>query len=418
MKRFQNFNYRKALFTILCACIPFFTIAQDTDDIDNVPRNSANFNLGNGLDFSFNDGDYHFNMGGFIQPSFQNINTSSSDSENKFNSKRTFLQFSGKAKKEKVSFFIQLDYSLSDPLMDAWIAYHPTKNVRISFGQKQTFVNNREMTYREDRLQFADRSFLSQNFSNTGREFGVFIEAKFGEKFGISPKFALTSGDGRNSFGVDSRDTDLGGLKLGGRIDLYPLGYFKDGNDLTNVDLGREESLRFLVGLAASANKGVSGATGEAHGNFLLYDQNGANNLPNYNQIYADVLLKYKGFSLLAEYVNTSADNLTLVYTDANSTQVLAPTQISQYLVLGDSFNIQTGYVTKNGFSFDVRYENMSPEFENQVASILQKANAYTFGLSKYFKGNSLKLQTSYSSISPSLGNNTSQFQVLMQIVF
>jgi len=418
MKRFQDFNYKKALFTIVCICIPFFAVAQDDNDFDDEPRNKANFNLGSGLDFSFNDGDYHFNMGGFIQPSYQNVKTSGLDVENRFNSKRTFLQFSGNAKKEKVSFFIQLDYSLSDPLMDAWVAYHPTEYITISFGQKQTFVNNREMTFREDRLQFADRSFLSETFSNTGREFGVFVESKFGDKFGIAPMFALTSGDGRNSFGVDSRDTDLGGLKIGGRLDLYPLGYFKKGNELTNVDLGREESLKFVIGFAGSINKGASNSVGEGHGDFLLYDANQENNLPDYNQFYTDVLLKYNGFSLLAEYVNTNAGNLDLVYTDASATQLLAPSQISQFLVLGDSFNIQTGYVTQSGFSFDVRYETMSPEFENQTSSILQDANAYTFGISKYFKGNTLKLQSSFSSINPSVGNTTSQFQLLMQITF
>lgn len=418
MKRIQNFNFAKTLCTLVCVCIPFFAIAQDDDDFDGDDRNQATFNLGNGLNFSFNDGNYNFNMGGFIQPSYQNEKMSGAEADNKFNSKRTFLQFSGNAKKEKVSFFIQLDYSLSEPLMDAWVAYHPTKNITVSFGQKQTFVNNREMMYREDRLQFNDRSFLSQTFSNTGREFGVFVESKFGEKFGFAPMFALTSGDGRNSFGVDSRDTDLGGLKVGGRLDLYPLGFFKEGNELTNVDLEREESLKFVVGLAGSINKGASNANGEGHGDFLLFDANGANNLPDYNQIYTDFLLKYNGFSFLAEYVNTSAGNLDLVYTDANAIQLLAPTQISQYLVLGDSFNLQAGYVTQSGFSFDVRYESMNPEFENQTNSILQDANAYTIGISKYFKGNSLKLQTSYSSINPSVGADISQFQVLMQIVF
>ncbi|UAM97913.1 hypothetical protein K8354_16740 [Polaribacter litorisediminis] len=421
MKRFQNFNYAKTLCTFLCVCIPFFAVAQDDDDDDNFedePRNKATFNLGSGLNFSFNDGDYYFNMSGFIQPSYQNIKTSGLDADNNFNSKRTFLQFAGAAKEEKVSFFIQIDYSSSDPLMDAWVAYHPTEKITVSFGQKQTFVNNREMTYREDRLQFNDRSFLSQNFSNTGREFGVFVASKFGDKFGISPMFSVTSGDGRNSFGTDSRDTDLGGLKVGGRLDLFPLGYFKEGNDLTSVDLGREENLKFVVGFAGSLNKGVSNSNGEGHGDFLLYNGDGTNNLPDYNQLYADVLLKYNGFSLLAEYVNTSADNLDLVFTDANATQLLAPTQISQFLVLGDSFNVQTGYATESGFSFDARYESMSPEFENQTTSILQDGNAYTFGISKYFKNNSLKLQTSYSSINPSVGNNLSQFQVLMQIAF
>ena len=39
---------------------------------------------------------------------------------------------------------------------------------------------------------------------------------------GLSPKISVTTGDGKNSFGVLSNDVDNGGLKYGGRIDFYP----------------------------------------------------------------------------------------------------------------------------------------------------------------------------------------------------
>lgn len=411
--RLQDFNQLKTLSFIVLFSISFLTSAQESDK-----KNKATYTLGSGLNFSFNEGNYLFNLGGFIQPSYFNQKVSGLDSENEFNSKRSFLMFGGKAVEEKVSFFIQLDYSLDNPLLDAWLAYHPTKSTTISVGQKQTFVNNREMIYREDRLQFTDRSFLSQTLSNTGREFGLFVESRFGEKFGIAPMIAVTSGDGRNSFGTDSRDSDYGGVKIGGRLDLYPLGYFKEGNDLSSADLGREETLKFVVGIAGSKNNGASSATGEGHGDFFLYDIAGNNNFPDYTQVYADFLLKYKGFSFLAEYANASASNINQAYIDATATQLLAPQQISEFLFLGDSFNFQTGYVTKGGLSFDVRFENASPEFENYANSILQDMNAFTFGVTKYFNNNNLKLQAAYTSMSPSIGSNINQFEILFQIAF
>jgi len=391
---------------------------EDKEQNTEVERNKVDFNLGGGLNFSLNDGNYQFNLGGFIQPSYSTTKTDGLDRENTYNSRRSYLQFSGNAVKEKVSFFLQLDYSLPEPLLDAWLAYKPFEYVTITFGQKQSFLNNREMMYREDRLQFTNRSFLSNNFSNTGREMGVFISSKFGDSFGISPMVAVTSGDGRNSFGATSRDADLGGIKYGGRLDLYPLGYFKDGNDLTSTDLLHEDKLKFVLGAAASKNIGASNATGEGHGNYILYDVNGLNNYPDYAQIYADILVKYQGFSLLAEYVNASASNIDIAYTDVAATTILAPTQISQFLALGDSFNLQAGYVTLGGLSFDVRYENTNPEFINNINSIIQKGNAFTFGLSKYFVGNSLKLQTSYTSVNPNNSLKTNQFDVLFQISF
>lgn len=411
MKRLQNFSYLK---TFSIAVLLVFSVHVNAQEIEE--KNKVSMELGSGLNFSFNKGDYQFNLGGFIQPSFLNEKISGSDATNEFNSKRSFLQFTGNAVKEKVSFAIQLDYSQSDPLMEAWVAYHLNSSTTISVGQKQTFLNNREMMFREDKLQFTDRSFLSKTLSDTGREFGLFITSKFGKTFGLAPMLAITSGDGRNSFGSNSRDTDLGGLKIGGRLDVYPLGYFKDGNDNLTVDLGREETLKFVVGIAASKNNGASNSNGEGHGDFLLYDANGNNNLPDYSQLYADFLLKYNGFSLLAEYANTSASNLDLVYTDIAATQILAPSQISEFLMIGDSFNLQTGYVTESGFSFDVRYENSKPEFKSNTNSLLQDATAFSFGVSKYFDNNNLKIQTSYTSIDPSIGNKTSQITFLVQI--
>jgi hypothetical protein len=423
MKRLQ---YIKAVHLILLiCCFGFATIGtaqqeyeeQDPGSETELVKNKADYKLGSGLNFSFNEGAYQFGISGFIQPGFLSERTSGFDDVNQFRSKRTFLQFDGKALKEKVSFFVQLDFSLSNPLMDAWLAYEPIEQVKISFGQKQTFVNNREMFYREDRLQFVNRSFLSQNFSETGREFGVFVESKFEfAGIGVAPMAALTSGDGRNSFGEDSRDSDIGGLKVGGRLDIYPLGYFSPGNELTSVDLEREERLKFVIGVAGSQNYGASGPTGESHGDFFLYDTDGNSSLPDYAQIYVDLLAKYKGFSFLAEYANASASGIDEVYLDTNANDILAPGQISEFLTLGDSYNFQVGYVTKNGYSFDVSFNSTTPEFDNGM-SVINDFNATTLGFTKYFYGNSLKLQASYSIINPSVGENTNQFELIFQIV-
>jgi hypothetical protein len=403
-----------ALLTVFF-CTTILINAQESED-----KNVASFNLGSGLNFSFNEGNYQFNFGGFVTPTYSYSKVSGRDGENTFNARNAFLILSGKAVKEKVSFLVQTDYSQTQPLLDAWLAYHPTENITITFGQKQTFVNNREMTYREDRLQFTDRSLLSQNLSNTGREFGVFVETKFkiGGQFGIAPMAAVTSGDGRNSFGSDSRDTDLGGLKIGGRLDLYPLGYFTEGNDLFSADLAHEETLKFVIGAAASKNTGASNANGEGHGDFFLYNANGNDNFPDYSQVYIDLLLKYKGFSFLAEYANASAEGLDLVYTDEAATQILAPQQISEFLVLGDSYNLQTGYVTKSGFGFDLRYESATPEFESNLNSLLTDYSSYTLGLTKYFDNNNLKIQASVSSIDFTNGSNQTIAEFLVQIVF
>lgn len=384
----------------------------------NDSKNSTNFELGKGLTFDLNEGNYQFFLGGFIQPSITFEKTTGSETDYGFNSKRSFFMLGGNAVKEKISFLLQTDFSLSNPLMDAWVAYHPTSWLTISAGQKQTFVNNREMMVREDRLQFTDRGLLSQTFSNTGREFGLFLESKFGNKFGFAPKFALTSGDGRNSFGTDSRDSDLGGIKVGGRLDLYPLGFFTEGNDILTADLAREQSPKILFGSAVSKNTGASNSVGEGHGNFMMYDASGRNNLPNYTQLYIDLLFKYKGFSFLGEYANATVNGLNINYIDATANQILAPQQISEFLVLGDSYNLQVGYVTKKGWSFDTRYESNSPEFSSNLNSLLTDASSVQFGLTKYLNNNNLKIQAAVTSVNITNGSNQTFGEIMMQIAF
>jgi hypothetical protein len=144
----------------------------------------SNFSYKNGLEFNFNNGAYTFQIGGFIQPAYRFETYDSLSQINRgldkanahyLNAKRTYFQLSGKAVEEKVQFFIQTDFSDQRPLLDAWIAYQPTQNLTITFGQKQTFTNNREMSFREDRLQFNNRGILSELMSRSGREFGLFV---------------------------------------------------------------------------------------------------------------------------------------------------------------------------------------------------------------------------------------------------
>jgi hypothetical protein len=380
-------------------------------------QNQAQFDADNGLQFSLNNGTYKFGLGGFIQPAYRYSTTENADAMQFFNAKRSYFRLSGQAVQEKVSFLIQTNFSEARPLLDAWVAYHPNKNTTITFGQKQTFVNNREMLYREDRFQFTERGLLSEQLSVSGREFGLFFESRYGENFGIVPMLAITSGDGRNSFGDDSRDTDLGGLKYGGRLDLYPLGYFKPGNKLYSADLQREESLKLVVGSAFSINQGASHALGEGHGDFLLYDNKGKVSLPNYRQLYIDALAKYKGFSMLVEFGNASAAGLGENYEDANAVLLLAPQQISSLLQIGNSYNAQLGYVTPKGYSVDLRYGQSLPEFANYTNSLMTDTDSYTLGLTRYFKGHNLKAQLAYTLLNRA-NVNTTVVECMLQIAF
>jgi len=376
--------------------------------------------LGHGLNFSLNENQYQFQISGFLQPSWTYSKFDTLKSENTLRSKRSYLSFSGKALKEKVSFNVTADFSAPSPLLDAWVAYHFLTNWSVSAGQRRTFTNNREMTFNENVLQFSERGLLSSTFSGNGREFGLFVEGKIGKKVVLVPQLAITSGDGPNSFGINSTDVDLGGFKYGGRLDIYPLGEFSEGNQGFSADLKHEAKPKILLGVAGSLNQGASSPKGEGHGDFLMYSKNKQSSLPDYRKFSADILLKYKGFSVMAEWMNASASGLNGLYLDTTSLpkSALKPGQISQFLVLGNAISAQLGYVTKSGFALDLRYSTLNPEFTKETLSLLQENTISTIGLSKYFPDNHLKVQAQASQIEHKGGKKTMQSEVMVQVSF
>jgi hypothetical protein len=145
-------------------------------------KNNAGYDLGNGINFSFNEGKYQFNIRGFIKPAYIYSDEKRFDNEGQysdvyrqFKSQNSNLFISGMAIDEKLSFTIQMDYSSADPLNEAYIGYHFSEKSILFFGQKQVSHNNLEMVHKEDNLRFTSRGMLSETFSGSGEEFGVFF---------------------------------------------------------------------------------------------------------------------------------------------------------------------------------------------------------------------------------------------------
>ena len=393
-------------------------------------NNDYTYNLGSGILFNFDDSTHMFQIGGMSQPRFLNsrVNDTTLDPGNYFGIKRSYFSLNGSLNKGMFSFLIQTNFSDSYPLLDAWAGYHPNKNVSIYFGQRMSPFNNLSMQIMEYNLQFASRNYLSQNFTESGREFGLFIESKFSiGNIGFKPILAITSGDGKNSFGVLSSDTDQGGLKYGGRLNIYPFGFFKENNEFIGHDTYKEKSHKLMLGFSSSLNQGASHEIGEGHyfqdlppnGTFMFFDTIGNRKLPNYLKNYVDILYKYKGFNILFEYVNTAAYNLQGTSLNSTGSLLLEPTQISQYLVLGNAFNIQGGYLFKSDWSIDMKFGRSYYEFE-QTYSILQNYDSMGVGITKYFSNRAVKTQlmASYVNFQSLENQNILGLECLLQIKF
>ena len=385
------------------------------------------YKFGEGLEFSGNDNNYKMEISGYLQPiteSKKYLDNDDSSLYNRMRLRRARLNFSGSSKKDKISYRLQLDLtgggesdaSIGSLVFDAWVAYDVTKRIKLSFGQKATGTDNRELGMRSTTLQLVERSPISAAFASV-REFGIFAEStyKISKQSYIKPEFAITNGDGINVFGKDH-----GGLKYGGRIDYLPFGLFNNFGQYRQADIERELTPKFVIGANYSYNVGISDRRGSESGTILYLDNLNKELLPDYMKYGIDFLFKYRGFSLLGEYINASArvpsgitqrvrvDGTTSTVFTVNGIQDV-DSYIKGRMMVGEGYNLQSGYVFKNLFSIDGRIAHLKPETNSFLnnGTYYNRSNYYTLGITKYLARNyGAKIQLDCTYINAKTGSN------------
>lgn len=367
-------------------------------------------------------------LGGFIQPSFESklyTDPNITDAYNRFRMRRLRLRLNGDAANQKVEYAVQFDFSgtneagdaTSNYLLDAWVAYNVNKQIQITFGQRSTPTDNREITMGSQSLQLVERSRVTSAFS-TIREFGLFADGNFkiGSTSYLRPYLTITNGDGMNVVLKDH-----GGLKFGGRIDYLPFGLFRNFGQFRQADLVRELTPKFVIGATYSYNFGMSSRNGKESGSILYLDNLYKESLPNYMKYGVDFLFKYSGFSALGEFVGTNTtvpDNImyrvrndgsfATTFVDVDGVQNVA-NYVKERMILGKGYNIQAGYVFKNRVSVDVRYAHIEADKHSFLnnGTFYNRPDYYTLGVTKYFtRGYGFKIQGSVTFVTPKAGSN------------
>lgn len=382
-------------------------------------ENAIAYQPGNGVELRLDEGNYAFRVGGMLQPALVYSAATTGEAEKRFTVKRGLFSLRGEARRERVEFFMQVDFARNSPLLDAYLSYRPRPFIALHAGQRQSPTNNREINLQESMIAMADYSLLSTMFSATGREFGLFVEGEFNAgPIVLFPALSATSGDGINAFGTTSTDVDLGGVKLGVRLDIAPFGRFAPGNDRSTVDLAREPAPRLRAGVAGNYNRGASHATGDGHGAFTLHDADGKPAYPDYRRLHVDLLFKFRGFTLLGEYTVATATALDGLYTAAGGSSKLLPGQVSHYLALGEAFHLQAGYIFKSGWEIDARHVRARPEFARETASIFRRVDAYEAAIARHVANGRLKIQLDVEREIREREDNVTRAGMILQITF
>ena len=382
---------------------------------------------GNGLVFSSTDQNYKVVLRGYSQSLFESktrffdsSNILDNNVYNRFRARRVRLRLSGNQLFPGFSYRLQVDLAqsvvgdgeLSGLLLDAWVGYNITKKLKIIFGQKATPTDNLSVQMASNSLQLPERSRLTSAFASI-REVGLFMEGKFktGNKSVLKPMLCVTNGDGSNTL-----SNDFGGLKYGARINFLPFGTFRKFGQFRQVDMVRELSPKLMLGINGSYNVGMSSRRGRENGDFLFYNITNSDTnlrLPNYLKTGADLLFKYRGFSLIAEFIMTKAfisDDITTRNDRYGNPEDLttnfrgysAEEYVRTQLMMGSGINLQAGYLFKNLFSIDGRFTSLNPDEYSFMNNTLfyNRNKYYTIGISKYFSKNySYKIQASYTLV-------------------
>ena len=340
-------------------------------------QEKKNIEFGNGiLNYVAVDSSFTMKMGARIQNRFDGIYTQDvEEGDPSFISrnyvKRGRLKFDGWVLSPKLVYKIEFDI-VGGYVRDAYIKYNFYKNLSVQYGLGK-LPGNRERVVSSQKLQFVDRSLFNDYF-NLDRDNGVWLYHHF--KLGksvVKETFAYTQGRGINDYGAHE------GNSYTGRIDFLPFGNFTGKGDYFYADFAREKTPKLMIG-------------GVYNYNFKAVDSQGQNGVRlsdyrNLETVFADMMLKYNGFNLSAEYCNKVTDNNNPVVASDSLGNVL------ESFSTGEGYVAQLAYLFKNNVEVGARYTEVRPEKATGHSDVFE----YTLGLSKYLQKHNFKIQTDIS---------------------
>jgi phosphate-selective porin OprO and OprP len=389
------------------------------DDLNKIElvRIKKNYKVGDGLTFITKTG--NLNITQSVQTLY-NVATDVVVTENnkpdrlvpnmsEFRIRRARMKMSGNAFDKKFYYRVRLDFaanyqsptsgdrSYNPVLQDAYVEYRPTSNQRISLGLRAEYIDTREIRFEGEVLGFVDRSPLPGAFDAIF-DYGLRYSATFRvyNKQLIKPYVSITTGDGNTAL-----VNNFGGLKYGIRLDYLPFGSFSKLGEFYMEDRARETKPKLVFGGIYSYSDDASSAKGAFGGRYIYGDANQKELFPDYIKYGVDYLFKYRGFYSIGTIVKTEAKvpsgiagefrlNGTFNAYTNQTPQQIENTVLSR-LNLGYGYNFQAGYLLPSDLAFGLRYSHMVQD--EKSANFSAYDNFYTLVTTKYFAGNSLKLQ-------------------------
>ena len=319
---------------------------------------------------------FKFKYGARVQTRFDlsRVQESGANSESELYFRRVRLKSDGHFFTPKLEYKLEIDV-IGGQILDAVLKWNFYKNFVLWAGQTK-LRGNRERVISSQNLQFVDRSLLNSKFT-LDRDIGFWLMHHFKAGNGVIREVVSVSrGEGRDIFEDHPMPIDQG-LDYTARLEYLPFGNFTNKGDYKGSDLEREPMPKLSLGLTFDYNEnavktnGQKGSITGSEANLISW--------------IGDMMFKYRGFSVMTEYVDRrvcNCNNLTIEQYD----------DLVQDFYTGTALNAQSGYVFKNNFELAARYTQVRPLEETSFNDLTD----YTFALSKYIVGHKFKVQTDF----------------------
>jgi phosphate-selective porin OprO and OprP len=293
--------------------------------------------------------------------------------------RRARLVVQGNALGPELTYYIQLSFSNLDneadlrlPLRDAYVTWVPSRHVSVRLGQMKVPFSRQRVTS-SSALQMVDRSIVVSEW-NLDRDVGVqlFSRSLLNDKLGYT--LGLFGGEGRNRLGRAA------GFLYSARVESWPFGQF---DDVPEGDLQRRHNLRLAVGASVGYNQDTNRPRSTIGTPFTAGDF-------DYTHAGVDMTLKWRGWSVLSEWLYRSADRDTeIVPINGVAATIVSRSGWGAYL--------QSGWMFSSRWEVSGRYSHLAPSPGTDVTFIV--GDELGGGLSYYMRDHNLKIQGDYSAV-------------------
>jgi hypothetical protein len=322
--------------------------------------------------------------------------------------RRLRFKLSGFAAHPSLRYFVQIAGSPRDIestgseddfpgiIFDAYMKWAFAPKTSIYFGQMKLPANlSRLMSFTD--LSFAERSEAERIFTPY-RDIGFQLHNEFniGDVY-FREAVAITNGEGRN------RNAARGGYCYTGRLQALPFGLFESNGDLNLSEFSYEETPKLAVGAAYSFNKDA-----------VRQRSNLGTILPepvDMSTFMADLIIKWHGLHLMAEYYSRDADKY---FSGSGDNE--------EYIWAGSGMSAQTGITLVGGSGIAIRYCNLLPHDKITTGTGFDEEERYSAAFSYLFPANNIKLQTDAVLIQKSMDDENIardllfRFQIILML--